>query len=65
MPMIAVRQGDGEKVIREYLGEHPEVAALVLGAAKEGNPGPLVTHFTQVIRCLALPRVHSARLALR
>ena len=28
------------------LAEHPEVAALVLGAATEGNPGPLVTHFS-------------------
>ena len=46
MPTIAVRQGEGEKVIREYLAEHPEVAALVLAAAPEGNPGPLVSHFT-------------------
>ena len=45
MPVISVRQGDGEKVIREYLAEHPEVSALVLGAAAEGGPGPLVTHF--------------------
>lgn len=46
MPQIAVRMGDGKTVILEYLAEHPEVAALVLGAAREGNPGPLVTHFT-------------------
>lgn len=45
MPIISVMSGEGEKVIREYLGEHPEVSALVLGAAKEGSPGPLVTHF--------------------
>ncbi len=45
MPVISVRQGEGEKVIREYLGEHPEVSALVLGAAADGGPGPLVTHF--------------------
>jgi hypothetical protein len=32
--------------VREYLGEHHEVSALVLGAAADGNPGPLVTHFT-------------------
>lgn len=45
MPVISVRQGEGAKVVREYLAEHPEVAALVLGAAREGGPGPLVSHF--------------------
>jgi len=45
MPVIAVKQGDGEKVVRDYLGEHPEVSALVLSTSKEGGPGPLVTHF--------------------
>jgi len=45
MPIISVKMGEGEKVVREYLTEHPEVSALVLGAAKEGGPGPLVTHF--------------------
>jgi nucleotide-binding universal stress UspA family protein len=46
MPVISVRQGEGVKVVRDYLTEHPEVSALVLGAAREGGPGPLVTHFT-------------------
>lgn len=45
VPVISVRQGDGAKVVREYLKEHPEISALVLGAASEGTPGPLVTHF--------------------
>lgn len=45
-PAVAVRTGSGPQVVREYLGQHPEVSALVLGAAAEGNPGPLVTHFT-------------------
>lgn len=45
MPMISVKQGEGEKVVRDYLVEHPEVSALVLSAAKEGFPGPLVTYF--------------------
>ena len=44
-PAISVRQGDGVTVIREYLTEHPEVSALVLGAEANGGPGPLVTHF--------------------
>ncbi|HKX78779.1 MAG TPA: universal stress protein [Novosphingobium sp.] len=46
MPAISVKVGDGEKVVRDYLVEHPEVSALVLGAAKESGPGPLVAHFT-------------------
>ncbi|MET0252197.1 MAG: universal stress protein [Novosphingobium sp.] len=45
MPLISVRQGEAVHVIRDYLGEHPEVAALVLGAATSGIPGPLVMHF--------------------
>ena len=44
-PVIAVRSGDGPKAVRDYLAEHPEIAALVLGASPEGGPGPLVTHF--------------------
>ena len=46
MPVISVLQGEGVKVVRRYLEEHPEVHALVLGAAKEGGPGPLVSHFS-------------------
>ena len=45
MPVIAVRSGEGIKVVRGYLDEHPEVAALVLGAASDGGPGPLIAHF--------------------
>jgi len=54
-PVIAVRQGDGQAVIRDYLGEHPEVAALVLAAAPVGNPGPLVTHFCNLSGSLPCP----------
>ncbi len=53
-PIIAVRQGDGETAIREYLAEHPEVSALVLGAAADGGPGPLVTHFSAAAGTLPL-----------
>ena len=55
MPTIAVREGDGEKVIRDYLAEHPEVAALVLSSAPEGNPGPLVTYFSHCSGTLPCP----------
>ena len=55
VPQIAVRVGDAKAVIDEYLAEHTEVAALVLGAAAEGNPGPLVTHFSAVAGQLQCP----------
>ena len=55
MPTIAVRQGEGQSVVRDYLAEHPEVAALVLGAASEGGPGPLVTYFSHASGTLPCP----------
>ena len=55
MPQISVRVGDGQSIIKEYLAEHPEVAALVLGAAAEGGPGPLVTHFSAMAGSLPCP----------
>ena len=54
-PLISVRDGDGVQVIRDYLAEHPEVSALVLGAAASGGPGPLVTHFTDIAGQLPCP----------
>jgi nucleotide-binding universal stress UspA family protein len=46
-PSITVRQGDPVKALTELLKERgPEISALVLGAAPEGGPGPLVTHFS-------------------
>ena len=44
-PKIAVKSGDAVAAIREALAENPEIGALVLAAAKTGNPGPLVNHF--------------------
>jgi nucleotide-binding universal stress UspA family protein len=46
VPKISVMVGEGVKVVREYMAEHQEVSALVLGAATEGGPGPLVAHFS-------------------
>ena len=57
MPTISVRIGDGQSVIREYLAEHPEVAALVLAAASDGTPGPQVTHFSASAGTLPCPLV--------
>jgi nucleotide-binding universal stress UspA family protein len=44
-PVIIVQQGEPVKTVRDYVGEREEVAALVLGAAPHGNPGPLVSNF--------------------
>lgn len=55
MPTITVRIGSGQKVISEFLGEHGEVAALVLGAAGGGSPGPLVAHFSAHAGSLPCP----------
>jgi nucleotide-binding universal stress UspA family protein len=45
-PSITLREGgDAAKVVREMIEANPEIAALVLGAAPSGNPGPMVSHF--------------------
>ena len=44
-PNITVKAGKGIEVVQKMLEEHEEVAALVLGAAANGAPGPLITHF--------------------
>ena len=44
-PAITVRSGEGTKVIRALIAANPDIAALVLGAAATGTPGPLIAHF--------------------
>ena len=44
-PKITVKAGDGVTVVKEMLAENADIAALVLGAASSGSPGPLVTYF--------------------
>jgi hypothetical protein len=44
-PSITLREGDGPAVVREMISANREIAALVLGAAASGPPGPLVAHF--------------------
>jgi hypothetical protein len=44
-PAITIRQGDPVKAVGALLGERDDFSALVLGAAAEGGPGPLVSHF--------------------
>jgi len=42
---IIMRSGEVVRTVREFLEGRDEVAALVLGAAPAGNPGPLVGNF--------------------
>lgn len=55
MPTISVKIGQGVKLVSEFLESHSEVAALVLGAAAGGSPGPLVTHFAAHAGALPCP----------
>lgn len=45
-PAITVRSGEGPRIIRELIAANADIAALVLGAAATGGPGPLIAHFT-------------------
>jgi len=54
-PSITVRQGDGPKIIREMIAANPDIAALVMGAAPVGSPGPLIAHFAGDSGALPIP----------
>jgi nucleotide-binding universal stress UspA family protein len=45
-PNIIVRSGEPVQVVRTLIGTRDDIAALVLGAAPAGNPGPLVSNLT-------------------
>ena len=55
MPQIAVRSGDATEIVREFLSTREDIAALVLGAAAEGGPGPLVSYFSGQAGTLPCP----------
>ena len=48
-PSITVKQGDPIREVSNILKEREDIAALVLGAATEGGPGPLVSHFAGTV----------------
>lgn len=54
-PSVIVEQGEPVAVVRKVIQEREDVAALVLGAAATGAPGPLVAQFAGVeagsLRC--------------
>ena len=43
-PVITVKSGEPIPTIRKILDEDENISALVLGAAAQGAPGPLVAH---------------------
>lgn len=43
---ILIRAGEPAALVRDLLTERGDIAALVLGAAPAGDPGPLVAAFT-------------------
>jgi len=45
-PEITVKDGEAVKVVKEVMEANPDTNLLVLAAAAQGNPGPLVSHFT-------------------
>lgn len=55
MPTISVKVGKGQTIVADFLKDHEEVAALILGAAEGGSPGPLVTHFSAHAGSLPCP----------
>lgn len=55
MPSITVKMGNSTKIVNAFIEEHDDVAALVLGAAASGNPGPLVSHFSAHAGSLPCP----------
>lgn len=44
-PFITVKEGKGPKEVRKMMDQVEDLGALVLGAAANGTPGPLVMHF--------------------
>lgn len=45
-PQILIKSGKPAEVVRSVIASNEDVAALVLGTAPSGAPGPLVAHFT-------------------
>lgn len=43
---ILIRAGEPVAIVRDLLGSREDIAALVLGSAPSGDPGPLVAAFT-------------------
>lgn len=47
-PSVVVKQGEPVATVLKRLADNDQIAALVLGAAESGPPGPLIAHFAGV-----------------
>jgi len=56
-PTITVKQGDPIKAVSELLKEREDISALVLAAAADDAPGPLVSHFAGAAGSLPCPLI--------
>jgi nucleotide-binding universal stress UspA family protein len=54
-PSITVRQGTAVRALADFLKEREDISVLVLAAASEGSPGPLVSHFAGTAAVGSLP----------
>jgi nucleotide-binding universal stress UspA family protein len=54
-PSVTVKQGDPVKAVMEMFEEGRDVSAFVVGAAVDGEPGPLVTYFLSNAGALPCP----------
>ena len=54
-PELVIREGDSVPEILAQIRDDPEVGVLVLGAASENGPGPLVTQLTRNSGGLPVP----------
>ena len=54
-PELVVREGDAVPQILAHVREDTEIGVLVLGAAAESGPGPLVTNLTKQAGSLPIP----------
>lgn len=56
-PSITVRQGPAVRAVTDFLKERDDISVLVLAAAAEGGPGPLIVHFSSATASLPCPLV--------
>ena len=62
LPRIVVKHGEPVAMIMEAIADNPDIAALVLGAARGASPGPLVTHPQRHLRPRGRPHPQARRL---
>lgn len=54
-PELVIREGEAVTEIMAQVADDPEIGVLVLGAATDKGPGPLVTNLTRQAGSLPIP----------